>query len=298
MKDFHSLHRYFSFERARGDGQNPRPMTNEGSGATHRASDGPTIAYSAHLVANDRPVIALVHSLGMDHSFWQAVSDGVGERASVVAIDARGHGRSGVGTPPLTAGRMALDLREVLDHLGIERVVVGGASMGGCVALQFALDHPERSAALALIDTTAWYGPTAPADWEGRAQKAMAHGLTSLTGFQVTRWFSDAYREREPEAVKHWVNVFLRNDMQGYVEACRMLGSFDARARLGTLRLPTLVQVGEEDFAAPVAMSQALHEAIAGSTLDVIPGARHLTPLEVPQRVADGLLELCAQVRS
>ena len=65
MKDFHSLHRNFSFERARGDGQNPRPMTNEGPGATHRASDGPTIAYSAHLVAKDRPVMALVHSLGM-----------------------------------------------------------------------------------------------------------------------------------------------------------------------------------------------------------------------------------------
>lgn len=273
-------------------------MTNEGSSATYRASDGVDIAYHARRAAADRPVIALVHSLGMDHRFWHAVSDCVGDRAAVVAIDARGHGRSGLGAPPLTAARMALDLREVLDHLGIERVVVGGASMGGCVALQFALDHPQRSAALALIDTTAWYGPTAPVDWESRAQKAMAQGLASLTDFQVTRWFSDAYREREPEAVQHWVNVFLRNDMQGYVEACRMLGSFDARARLGTLRLPTLVQVGEEDYAAPVAMSRAMHEAIAGSTLDVILGARHLTPLEVPQRVTDGLLQLCAQVRS
>jgi 3-oxoadipate enol-lactonase len=273
-------------------------MTNEGSSATYRASDGVTITYHARRTAADRPVIALVHSLGMDHRFWHAVSDCVGDRAAVVTIDARGHGRSGLGAPPLTAERMALDLREVLDHLGIDRVVVGGASMGGCVALQFALDHPQRSAALALIDTTAWYGPTAPVDWESRAQKAMAQGLASLTDFQVTRWFSDAYREREPEAVEHWVNVFLRNDMQGYVEACRMLGSFDARARLGTLRLPTLVQVGEEDYAAPVAMSRAMHEAIAGSTLDVIPGARHLTPLEVPQRVTDGLLQLCAQVRS
>ncbi len=273
-------------------------MTNEGPGATHRASDGASIAYHARRAAPDRPVIALVHSLGMDHSFWRAVSDCVGDRASVVSIDARGHGRSDLGAPPLTAARMALDLRGVLDHQGIERVVVGGASMGGCVALQFALDFPERSAALALIDTTAWYGPTAPADWASRAQKAMAQGLASLTDFQVTRWFSDAYRAREPAAVKHWVDVFLRNDLQGYVQACHMLGAFDARDRLHTLRLPTLVQVGEEDYAAPVAMSQTLHGAIAGSTLDVILGARHLTPLEVPQRVADGLLQLCAQVRS
>ncbi|MBL0918572.1 MAG: alpha/beta fold hydrolase [Hydrogenophaga sp.] len=272
-------------------------MTNEGSGATLRASDGVSIAYHARMAPAGRPVLALVHSLGMDHSFWNAVDARVGDRASLVAIDARGHGRSGASETPATAARMAQDLREVIEHLGLERVVVGGASMGGCIALQFAIDHPECTTGLALIDTTAWYGPAALSEWEARAQKAMSQGLASLTDFQVTRWFSDGFREREPAAVQHWVNVFLRNDLQGYVAACRLLGAFDARAQLAAIRVPTLVQVGEEDYAAPVAMSRDLHAAIAGSRLDVIAGARHLTPLEVPDRVSDALLDLCAQVR-
>lgn len=296
MKWIHSPHPNFSFESLAIAGQNPRSMTNDGSGASLlRTSDGVPIAYNARWAPEGRPVIALVHSLGMDHSFWDAVAERLGDQASLVAIDARGHGRSGMDGHAFTGPRMAQDLLEVLDHLGVERVVVGGASMGGCVALQFAIDHPERTAGLALIDTTAWYGSTAAADWEGRAQKAMSHGLGSLTDFQVTRWFSDAFRQREPQQVAHWVNVFLRNDMQAYVASCRMLGAFNASALLSGIRTPTLIQVGEEDYAAPVEMSLAMHAAIAGSRLDIIPGVRHLTPLEVPERVSAALLSLCEQ---
>ena len=273
-------------------------MTNEGPGATLRASDGVTIAYHARLAPSPRPVLALVHSLGMDRHFWDAVTRHLGEQASVVCIDARGHGQSGLGDGPLTTERSAQDLLEVLDHLGIDRVIVGGASMGGCVALQFAGSHPERTTGLALIDTTAWYGPTAPVDWEARAQKALSQGLGSLTDFQVTRWFSDAFREREPVQVQHSVDTFLRNDLAGYVASCRMLGAFDGRPLLPRIQVPALIQVGTEDYAAPVAMSRAMHAAIPSSSLDIIEGARHLTPLEVPERVATGLLELCERAQS
>lgn len=259
------------------------------------AGDGARIALRVRRAAPERPVLALVHSLGMDGSFWDSVAERVGDQCSVVAIDARGHGRSELGATPLTCARIAEDLLEALEHLGITRVVVGGASMGGCVALEFAASYPQRAAGLALIDTTAWYGPTAVFDWEERAQKATANGLASLTGFQLTRWFSDDFRQREPEQVRHWTEVFLRNRIDGYVASCRMLGAFDARSRLSAIKVPTLVVVGEEDYAAPVAMAQALHEGIGGSSLEILEGVRHLTPLEAPDRIAAGLLQLCAR---
>ena len=167
--------------------------------------------------------------------------------------------------------------------------------MGGCVALQFAADHPTRTAGLALLDTTAWYGPTAPADWEQRACKARDEGLASLTAFQQTRWFSDAFRQARPDVVQACIDCFLANDLDGYMAACRMLGAFDGRGLLARIAVPTLVLVGEEDYAAPVAMAQALHAGIAGSTLEVVPATRHLTPLEVPELVADRLASLCAK---
>lgn len=263
------------------------------------ASDGNPIAFRYHRGAAGAPVLALVHSLVMDHRFWDPVVKEVGDRASVLCIDARGHGNSGRGEMPragYSSQRMADDLAEVMDHLGIARVVVGGASMGGCVALQFAGSHAARTAGVALIDTTAWYGPTAPQDWEGRAQKAVVEGLASLVDFQKTRWFSDAFRAAAPEVVDECIRIFLANDLDAYVATCGMLGAFDGRELLSGIRVPTWVVVGEEDYAAPVAMAQALHHGIAGARIEVIQGARHLTPLEVPERIAARLLDLCREV--
>ncbi len=272
-------------------------MTPEATPVLLAASDGTPIACRVRHAAAGAPVLALVHSLGMDHRFWDPVAEHLAGRVTLVTIDARGHGRSGRGDAPFTAERMAQDLVDVLDHLGIPRAIVGGASMGGCVALQFAGSHPDRTAGLSLIDTTAWYGPTAPKDWEDRAMKAAAQGMASLVDFQKTRWFSDGFRERSPQVVDDSIRVFLANDLQAYVASCRMLGAFDGRALLAGIRVPTQVLVGEEDYAAPVAMAQALHEGIAGSRLEVFPGTRHLTPLEVPERVAARLLALCAEVQ-
>jgi 3-oxoadipate enol-lactonase len=92
--------------------------------------------------------------------------------------------------------------------------------------------------------------------------------------------------------VKSCVDVFLRNDVKAYVETCTMLGSADQRAALAGLKLPTSVIVGEEDYATPIAMAEVLHKGIAGSTLTILSGARHLTPLERPDTVAAELRRL------
>lgn len=267
-------------------------MNTDAPTTTIAASDGTPITFRVRQAGADRPAFALVHSLAMDHRFWDPVADRLAGEATVITLDARGHGRSGRGAFPYTAERMARDVLEVADHLGIGRVVVGGASMGGCIALQFAGSWPERTAGLALVDTTAWYGPTAPRDWEERGMKAATQGLGALVEFQKSRWFSDAFRAREPALLQENIDIFLANDLDSYVATCRMMGSFDGRALLPAIQAPTAVLVGEEDYAAPVEMARALHAGIAGSTLQVIPGARHLTPQEVPDVVAASLLSL------
>jgi 3-oxoadipate enol-lactonase len=146
------------------------------------------------------------------------------------------------------------------------------------------------------VDTTAWYGPDAPKAWEQRANAALASGLSSLTDFQVTRWFSDSFRAEHPQVVKDCVDLFVRNDVAAYAQTCRMLGACDLRAGLASIKAPTAIVVGEEDYATPPAMAQAMQTAIAGSTLTVLPGARHLTPLERPEEVAAELETLLKRV--
>jgi 3-oxoadipate enol-lactonase len=110
--------------------------------------------------------------------------------------------------------------------------------------------------------------------------------------FQLKRWFSERFRKAHPELVKELTEVFLANDLECYAASCQMLGDTDLRPVLGSIRVPVAVIVGEADDATPPAMSKFLHNAIPGSTLSVLPGGKHLTPVEFPAQIASQLLEL------
>ena len=257
-----------------------------------RTRDGVSLGYSLHGEASAPRRAVLVHSLAMDRHFWDPVAQKLARHAAVLTCDCRGHGASGKGRPDYSVELFADDLADLMAHAGWDRALAAGASMGGCVSLAFAQRYPGRVAALGLIDTTAWYGEEAPRQWDERARKALEGGLQSLVDFQVTRWFGDAFRAAHPEAVRAAVEVFLRNDPQSYAATCRMLGAADLRPAPASIRVPTAVIVGEEDYATPLAMAQVLHRNIEGSSLTVLKNARHLTPLERPGEVASELVSL------
>lgn len=240
--------------------------------------------------ANTRRRAVLIHSLAMDREFWRPVAKRLD--AAVLLYDCTGHGESEKTPGPYTVEGFADDLVRLLDHLGWDSALVAGASMGGCVSLAFAGKYPKRVSALGLVDTTAWYGPDAPRQWEERAQKALEGGLQALVDFQVTRWFSDDFRAAHPEVVSQSVAVFLKNDVRAYAASCRMLGAADLRQALPRIGVPTAVVVGEEDYATPLSMAQELHRNIKGASLTVLKSARHLTPLERPAEIAAQLEKL------
>ena len=114
---------------------------------------------------------------------------------------------------------------------------------------------------------------------------------------RVAGWFGDAFRANQKATVDRLVKVFLDNNVDCYVKTCEMLGDGDLRAGLATIKVPTAVAVGEEDYATPVAMAEALHKGIAGSTLTVLPGGRHITPTEKPQDIAARFREVIAKAQ-
>ncbi|MBO0751320.1 MAG: alpha/beta fold hydrolase [Bradyrhizobiaceae bacterium] len=259
-----------------------------------KVRDGVEIACEARGYVKASPPLVLVHSLAMDHTFWDAVASPLAGTTTVLTYDCRGHGLSGKPEGSYFIEQFADDLADLIDRFDWREVVVAGASMGGCVALAFAAAYPDRAAGLGLFDTTAGYD--AADKWEERALTAEAHGLEAMVEFQTTRWFSDAFRESRKDVVDAAVAVFLANEARCYAQACRMLGRFDIAHALSRLEMPARIVVGEEDYATPVAMSEALHRGIARSSLLVIPGARHLTPLECPNRIAAELQALLVTV--
>ena len=116
--------------------------------------------------------------------------------------------------------------------------------------------------------------------------------MRGMIDFQLTRWFSDDFRGRHPDVLKRTTDVFVANDLDCYAASCELLGVADTRAQLGTFTMPVAIVVGEEDYATPVAMARQLHEAIPQSTFSILPRARHLTPIECPDRIASELREL------
>jgi 3-oxoadipate enol-lactonase len=270
------------------------------SAASFTAPDGLSIAYTLHAVAPpvaSRPRIALIHSLALDQSIWDGVVPLLTQHADVLTYDCRGHGRSARPKMKFTPELFAVDLARLLDHVNWPRVTLAGCSMGGCVAQVFAGVYPDRVQALALIDTTAWYGPTAPKDWRERAATAATKGFQALSAFQARRWVSDAFREAHPQLIRANLDVFLANDIDCYTATCEMLGDADLRHYQSSLRMPTSVIVGEQDYATPVAMSKQIQKAVPDATLSVLPNVRHLTPIECPAAIAEKILALIERAR-
>lgn len=265
---------------------------------TFRTSDGCDIAYTLHNGAgSSAPRVALVHSLALDRSIWDGVAAELARDCQVLTWDCRGHGHSGQPLMTYTPQLFARDLAELMDQVQWPSAVVGGCSMGGMVAQAFAIGYPQRTTGLVLIDTTAWYGADAPKVWRERGATGKENGMGALVEFQTGRWFGDAFRAREKATVERLVQVFLANNVDCYAKTCEMLGDGDLRAGLAAIRVPTAVVVGEEDYATPVAMAEALHKAISGSTLTVIPGGRHITPTEKPQDIAARIREVIARAQ-
>lgn len=264
-----------------------------------KTSDGCEISYTLHAGAgSSAPRIALVHSLALDRSIWDGVVAELFREAQILTFDCRGHGRSGQPVMTYTPQLFAGDLAALMDHVQWPSAIVAGCSMGGMVAQAFAINHPQRTLGLVAIDTTAWYGADAPKTWRERGATGKQKGMAALVEFQTGRWFGDAFRATEKAVVDRLVKVFLANNVDCYVKTCEMLGDADLRAGLSTIRTPTAVVVGEEDYATPVAMAEALHKGIAGSTLTVIPGGRHITPTEKPQDIAARIREVIQRSRA
>lgn len=231
------------------------------------------------------PPIVLLHSLALDQSMWAPLVSEIGDGRTVITLDLRGHGES-PNSDSFSIEDMAEDVAETMADLGHDHVIVVGLSMGGCVAQAVATRHPSLVTGLGLIDTTAWYGPDAPQNWAERAAKAREQGLGSLAAFQIERWFGEEFLRAHRDQAEQLLVVFASNDIDSYIASCHAMGQFDARHAIESIAAPTVVIVGEFDPATSPKHAREISSRIQNSVLHVIPGAKHLTPIERPSEVA------------
>ena len=230
------------------------------------------------------PVLALVNSLGTDARIWDDVIALLADRYHILSYDKRGHGLSDA--PP---GDYALDdhvddLAGLLDHLGMAELALGGVSVGGLIAQQFAIRHPQRLKALVLCDTAPKVGDAA--SWNARIETVRGQGMAAIADLVMDRWFSPGFQQQHPDELALWRNLFLRSDPQGYAATCATLRDTDLTARIGTIATPTLVVAGEADRSTPPELVRSCATAIAGARFETMPGVGHIPSIEQPAALA------------
>ena len=228
-----------------------------------------------------RPVV-LLHAFPLDRRMWQPQLGPLASAARLIAVDLPGFGDSPPSRGPFTIDSAADAVSDFLDAGGLTgRVVLGGLSMGGYIALAFARRHPGRLAGLILADTR-----SEPDDAAGRAKRdemiALAHsaGVSGVIDQMLPKMLAPPAR---PEVVETVRTVAAGQSPASVAAALAALRDRpDATAALGAITVPTLILVGEHDAITPPVMAQVLAAKIPGSKLVTIPGAGHLSNLENP----------------
>jgi len=232
--------------------------------------------------------ILFLHAFPLNATMWERQRAALGSRRTL-APDFPGFGGRPPGAPELD--RFAEAVIQEMDAAGIPRAVVVALSMGGYVAFRLHALAPERVAGLVLADTRAGgddeAGRTKRTDQAARVRR---EGVGWLGDAFLPALLGETTRRDRVEVVAAVRGMIDAADPEGVARALEgMRGRPDSSPRLGGIRVPVLVIVGEEDTLTPVGESRKIAEGVPDGRLTVIPGAGHLSNLEDPDSFNEAL---------
>ena len=251
-------------------------------------------------VSGAGPAIVLTHSFLCDGSLFSHQVAALERTHRVLNVDLRGHGRSGASETPFTIYDLADDVLAVLDAEDVASAVWMGLSIGGFLSLRAALTRPERVTALVLMDSDAGR----ESRWKKLKYGAMKQALRTVgprlilpavMPIMLGRTTLRSRPELRADYRERFANVRVESTCRG-VDA--ISGRDDLLGRLGAIKVPTLVVVGEEDKALPPKKSRRIAEGIPGAQLVVIPRAGHLSAIENPEAVTEAVVGFLSSVRA
>jgi 3-oxoadipate enol-lactonase len=237
------------------------------------SANGETIHYEQE---GTGPAVALIHSLGASVHMWRQTIDALKDRYTLIACDARGHGQSSA-KGECTVATMAQDLKAVIDHLGVTECSLVGISTGGPVALTFAAQWPVR----ALVVAGSFARPVQGSKERVEAT-AEAIAYVSMEEFGTQYAAETLLPSTSLDVQDALTGVISKVNPRIYIQLMRSALLGDFTALLPSIRIPTLVLIGEGDTSAPMPASQFLAGNIAGAALETIPDAGHLACLDNP----------------
>lgn len=232
--------------------------------------------------AASQPPVLLLHGAGGDHLHWPPQVRRL-DYGRIYALDLPGHGTSGL----LGCQRIEDYVQAVLyfmDELKLFQAVLVGHSMGGAIALQMALSHPQRVLGLGIVSSGA-HLPVSPKLLDALSREETMPGAVEM----IMQWaFSPSADANLRRLALRRMRQVRSTVLHGDFLACN---DWDIRAQLDKIHCPTLILAGSADKMTPLRYAEFLHQALPQSALQVFPESGHMLMLERPQEVASALTD-------
>ena len=240
-----------------------------------------TVSYNDHGPEN-APVIIFIHGFPFNKSMWDDQVDFLKDNYRVVAYDIRGHGNSDAGIDDFFIELFVNDLLRFMAKLGIEKSILCGLSLGGYIALNAVLKHPDRFDGLILNDTQCIEDtPEIKEDRCTAIIRIMKNGVELYADEIIKNLFASETFTKKTKIIDGVREMIISTPKQSLCNTLHALAvRKDTCDQLQEINIPVLIMVGQEDIITPIAAAQQMHEKIRGSGLKIIPHAGHIINLE------------------
>jgi len=272
-------------------GPDPRPTPEERPGPDPEPPVPPAVTSGA-----GTPLV-LLHAFPLDGRMWAPQVEALAGTYQVIVPDLRGFGAArDQAVEEAGMGLLADDVARLLDDRGLDRVVLGGLSLGGYVALAFLRGHADRASGLVLLDTRATAdGDQARDDRLKMAERVLAEGNGFVAEAMLPKLLGETSREHRPEVVDKVGSLIREQTPEAIAGAQRGMAARSASSDLlASIAVPTLVVTGEEDTFTGPEVGRDLAASIPDARFLLVEEAGHLVNLEQPEIVNEALLDFLA----
>ena len=233
------------------------------------------------------PTIALTHGIGGSGADFAPIVPRLAERFQVLTWDVRGFGASSRPAEGYSIAHFAADLAGLLDHVGVQRAVIMGTSMGGTITQRFILDYPERALAAVIMSTSSEVNERGRQRWFDQADAIEREGMAAWVRRSRPPEHTEEYLREHPELLEAEERRIRKNpDERVYAQVARAVADYNYTEELRSVQVPTLVLVGSEDRQTPPGGSVIISRQIPGAELHILEGYGHNLYREAPEQVA------------
>jgi 3-oxoadipate enol-lactonase len=263
----------------------PQPATPLRTASSAR--QGRTVRGTAFEASGDGPPVLLIHGLGACREMWQWQVPALEPHFRVVRYDLLGHGESRPPATPCKMDEFVDQIAALLDELGIEKAAIVGFSLGGMIARAFAIAHPARVTALAIINSAHDRTAAERTAVRDRVRQTERGGPAATVDAAIERWFTPQFAKRAPEVIEQVRRWVMANDREIYPSIYWLLAEGDAPLveAISAIRCPTLIMAAEDDRGNSPDMARRMAAKIPYARIAILSGLRHMALAEDPAAV-------------